>query len=115
MFAEFGQDFNDLNCFSFRVGRQPGKCSPTYLPLPPKTKNKQPNQIALLRRRIEAAMFFYAALLVGAVHAAHFRSDGQAGENPIRKIVSLLQKMQKEVMDEQDKDTELNEKSGQYM
>jgi hypothetical protein len=55
-------------------------------------------------------MFFYAALLVGAVHAAHFRSDGQAGENPIRKIVSLLQKMQKEVMDEQDKDTELNEK-----
>ena len=73
------------------------------------------HKIALLRRRIEAAMFFYAALLVGAVHAAHFRSDGQAGENPIRKIVSLLQKMQKEVMDEQDKDTELNEKSGQYM
>merc|ERR1719316_791438 len=31
-------------------------------------------------------------------------------ENPIRKIVSLLQKMQSEVMDEQAKDTELNEK-----
>jgi uncharacterized coiled-coil DUF342 family protein len=55
-------------------------------------------------------MFLFAALLVGAVQAAHLRSDGQAGENPIRKIVSLLQKMQKEVSDEQAKDTELNEK-----
>merc|ERR1719197_2115433 len=55
-------------------------------------------------------MFLLAALLVGAVQAAHFRTDGQAGENPIRKVVSLLQKMQKEVMDEQAKDTELNEK-----
>jgi hypothetical protein len=55
-------------------------------------------------------MFLFVALLVGAVQAAHFRTDGQAGENPIRKIVSLLQKMQKEVADEQAKDTELNEK-----
>jgi len=49
-------------------------------------------------------------VLLGAVQAATFHQDGQAGENPIRKIVSLLQKMQKEVTEEQDRDTELHEK-----
>jgi chromosome segregation ATPase len=46
--------------------------------------------------------------LCGAVLAAHLETD--AAENPIRRIVNLLQKMQVEVNDEAARDKDLNEK-----
>jgi hypothetical protein len=55
---------------------------------------------------MRAAMLFFA-LLLGA-NAASFQSE--AGENPIRRIVNLLQKMAKEIDEEGDKDEEMSEK-----
>jgi chromosome segregation ATPase len=49
-----------------------------------------------------------ALFLLGAVYAATLQFE--AGENPIRRIVSLLQKMQTEVTEEGARDKELNEK-----
>ena len=51
-----------------------------------------------------------AFLCLGAVHAATLQFEADALENPIRRIVSLLQKMQKEVSDEGERDKDLNEK-----
>merc|ERR1719378_599662 len=51
-----------------------------------------------------------AALLLGAVLASQLVTDTTAGENPIRKIVRLLQKMQTEITEEGERDKDLNEK-----
>jgi hypothetical protein len=48
--------------------------------------------------------------LLGAVLAGQLLTDNQAGENPIRKIVRLLQKMQTEITEEGERDKDLNEK-----
>jgi hypothetical protein len=51
-----------------------------------------------------------AFLCLGAVHAATLQFEADSLENPIRRIVSLLQKMQKEVSEEGERDKDLNEK-----
>merc|ERR1719443_2332781 len=48
--------------------------------------------------------------LILAVNAAKLQVREEVSENPIRRIVTLLQKMQTEVSDEQKKDDELQEK-----
>ena len=49
-------------------------------------------------------------LLTAAVSAAVLRSSEDLSENPIRRIVNLLQKMTKEVTEEGEKDKDLHEK-----
>merc|ERR1719456_1828858 len=53
-------------------------------------------------------------LILGAVLAFQLQTDGtvnvNVGENPIRKIVRLLQKMQTEINEEGERDKDLNEK-----
>merc|ERR1719446_886393 len=51
-----------------------------------------------------------AFLCLGAVHAATLQFEADSLENPIRRIVSLLQKMQTEVTEEGERDKDLNEK-----
>jgi len=51
-----------------------------------------------------------AFLCLGAVQAATLQFEADALENPIRRIVSLLQKMQTEVSEEGERDKDLNEK-----
>ena len=52
------------------------------------------------------------ALLLGfaAVQAAAVRSTEQLSENPIRRIVNLLQMMMKEIEEDGEKDEEMTEK-----
>ena len=58
------------------------------------------------------------ALLVllgfAAVQAAAVRSTEQLSENPIRRIVNLLQMMQKEIEADGEKDEEMTEKCGGF-
>jgi len=54
------------------------------------------------------------AVLLGAVLAAEFQITASTGANPIRRIVNLLQNMQKEIGDEQARDKDLNEKFACY-
>jgi len=51
-----------------------------------------------------------ALFLAAAVSAAVLQTNADAQENPIRRIVNLLQKMQKEVAEEGERDKDLNEK-----
>ena len=53
-------------------------------------------------------------LLLGlaAVQAAALRGKEEMSENPIRRIVNLLQMMAKEVEEDGEKDEEMHEKSG---
>ena len=51
-------------------------------------------------------------LALGAVQAATVQSKEQLSENPIRRIVNLLQMMAKEVEEDGEKDEEMHEKSG---
>jgi len=54
--------------------------------------------------------FTMGAVLIAAVLAAGVRDESNLGENPIRRIVNLLQKMQEEVSAEGKRDEELTEK-----
>ena len=53
---------------------------------------------------------FFVLLGFAAVQAAAVRGKEAASENPIRRIVNLLQKMQTEVTEEGEKDKDLHEK-----
>jgi hypothetical protein len=54
------------------------------------------------------------AFLLGAVLAAAFEYETEAKENPIRRIVNLLQKMQTEIEAEAKKDEDLNDNFACY-
>jgi chromosome segregation ATPase len=66
---------------------------------------ERPNENAMQRTLI-------ALVCLGAVQAATLQSNAgeNVGENPIRRIVSLLQNMQTEVTEEGERDKDLNEK-----
>merc|ERR1719460_988151 len=50
------------------------------------------------------------ALLALGAHAAHFEAQTEMMENPIRRIVNLLQQMQTEINAEMEHDKDLTEK-----
>ena len=62
------------------------------------------------QRSFKTMRVLFVLLGFVAVHAATVRSTEQLNENPIRRIVNLLQMMAKEIETDGEKDEEMHEK-----